>query len=234
MSFLVPARTRPRWQRQHRIIATRYPAVDLFERLDLSESSKRALWALQTRVNPRLQQQAGNLRLIREQDMVSGVNATVVMSAFTHNGFASRFSDGAFGVYYAGRTLETAIRETVFHRERDARERRLGAGEFGMRAYIGQVKKPIYDIRGGAYDHLHSPDPSDYPVSQQFTRALLKHDPDCWGMVFRSVRHRGGDCIAALRPPAVSLPISGPYLTYVWDGRRIVSVYRKSEPLIEF
>lgn len=207
--------------------------MDLFERLDLDESGKRALWALQTRVNPRLQQ-AGNLQLVRQQDMVSGSNATVVMSAFTHIGFASRFSNGAFGVYYAGRTLETAIRETVFHRERDAWERRLGAGEFGMRAYIGQIRKPMYDIRGSDYDHLHSPDPADYGVSQGFARNLLEQDPDCWGLVFRSVRHRGGDCIAALRPPAVSLPVSGPYLTYVWDGRKIVSVYQKSEPLLEF
>lgn len=234
MTFAPPPLARLRWRQQHRVIATRYPPVDLFERLDIPEAKKRALWALQVRVNPRLLQATGDLRLVRAADMVSGPNASIVMASFTHTGFPSRFSDGAFGVYYASRELETAIRETVFHRERDARERQLSAQEFDMRAYVGQVKKPMYDIRGKGHSHLQDPDPASYSVAQGFAKALLDHDPDAWGLVFRSVRHAQGMCIAALRPPAISLPVSGAHLTYVWDGARIVSVYEKSDPIMVF
>jgi hypothetical protein len=234
MKFQLPKLSRLRWQKQHRIISTRYPPIDLFERLDLDESAKRALWALQARINPRLRQQSGDLRRVRREDMLSGPNASVVMAAFTHSGFPSRFTSGGFGIYYAGRTLQTAIRETVFHRERDAIERGLLPQEFDMRAYIGQVKKPMYDVRGESYAQLHDPDPANYPVAQRFAATLMQQDADAWGIVFNSVRHAGGDCIAALRPPAVSLPVNGPHLTYVWNGTRITSVYQKSEPLLEF
>ena len=225
---------RLRWQRQYRIIATQYPPIDLFERLDIPQSKKLALWALQARINPRLLQETGDLALVRPQDAVSGPNASIVMAAFTHIGFPSRFTDGSLGIYYASHQLETAIRETVFHRERDAQERRLHAQEFDMRAYVGKVQQAFYDVRVAGYENLHAPEINNYPLSQAFTRELLHHDPDAWGIVFRSVRHSGGECIAALRPPAVSLPISGPHLTYVWNGRQITSVYEKSEALLEF
>ncbi len=232
MKAPLPPLARLHWQKQYRIISSRYPPIDLFERLNLGEKQRRALWALQARVNPRLLQQTGDLHLVREGDMVSGHNAHVVMAAFTHIGFASRFSDGSYGIYYAGRQLETAIRETVFHRQGDAVERRLLSQEFDMRAYIGEVKKPLYDVRGKAYANLHDPELASYPVAQGFARNLLQRAPDAWGLVFNSVRHPGAACIAALRPPAVSLPVSGPHLTYVWDGERISTVYEKSEPVL--
>ncbi len=234
MKFVLPRVRQLRWKQQYRIIATRYPPVDLFERLDLNDGDKRALWALQSRINPRLLQQSGDLRLVREGDLVSGPNASVVMSAFTHIGFNSRFSSGAYGIYYGARTLETAIKETCYHRQLDAVERRLAPQDFDMRAYIGKVRKPMYDVRGVEYGYLHDPSPQNYPVSQAFTNTLLERDADAWGIVFNSVRQPGGACIAALRPPAVSLPISGPLLTYVWNGSKIEMVYEKSGPLVRF
>lgn len=233
-TFTIPKRVRVRWVRQHRIIATRYPPIDLFERLDLPEAQKRALWALQARTNPRLLQETGDVRLVRPGDMVSGPHASVVMAAFTHIGFPSRFSDGRVGVYYAGRALETAIRETVFHRERDARASELAPDEWHMRAWIGQVRRPLYDVRGAGFESLRHPDPAHYAAPQAFARRLRKADPDAWGLVYRSVRHEGGDCIAAFRPPAVSLPVQGPLLVYVWNGERVTTVYEKSEPLLTF
>ncbi|HIP52479.1 MAG TPA: RES domain-containing protein, partial [Chromatiales bacterium] len=106
--------------------------------------------------------------------------------------------------------------------------------EWHMRAWIGQVKKPLYDVRGNDFDTLYHPDPARYPQSQRFVRELRGEDPDAWGLVYRSVRHERGDCIAAFRPPAVSLPVQGPLLAYVWNGERVTTVYEKSEPLFRF
>jgi len=47
------------------------------------------------------------------------------------------------------------------------------------------------------------------------------------------VRHEGGECIAAFKPQAVSIPTAGAALAYVWDGERVNKVYEKSEVLFE-
>lgn len=228
----LPAKRRIRWKAQYRIIPTRIPLADLFERLDLDEDEKRALWALQARVNPRIRQELGDLQLVRHGDMLHGPHASIVMGAFTHTRNPTRFSDGCIGIYYAARTLQTAIHETVYHKALYARERSVRAQYFHMRAWVGTVRKPCYDVRGKGYAPLHEPD--DYGAPQRFTRELLKEDPDAYGIVYASVRHPGGDCLAALRPVTVSLPTQGPHLVYHWNGDRITHVVEQSEPLVRF
>jgi hypothetical protein len=151
------------------------------------------------------------------------------MAAFTHIGRPSRFSDGSYGVYYAARTLETAVRETAFHRARFLAATAEPAGEIDMRAYVGRPIKPYLDLRGLKYDALH--DPNDYSVAQAFARPLREAGES--GLVYRSVRHEGGECIAAFKPQAVSIPIAGAALAYVWDGECISKVYEKSEVLFD-
>ena len=162
--------------------------------------------------------------------MAHGPNASIVMAAFTYSGIPTRFSNGAYGVYYAGRVLETAIRETVYHTEREARMASLAPQVFHRRVFVGKVAKSFYDVRGKIYSDLHRP--NDYSAPQAFAQRLLSEDPMAWGIVYRSVRHPGGDCIAALRPPAVTLPTQGPHLFYTWDGARITHVFEQSEPLL--
>ena len=54
------------------------------------------------------------------------------MAAFTHlNPEGSRFSDGSWGVFYAGNDLNTAIAETRHHRERFLRN--AAQGPHGIR-----------------------------------------------------------------------------------------------------
>lgn len=148
------------------------------------------------------------------------------MVAFTHTSLncPSRFSAGRYGIYYSAKTLETAIEETKHSRARFLAYTQEDAGEVAMRVYIGEVVKPLHDIRGDNYTHLHNPD--DWSASQAFGQEMKT--VNSWGIVYRSVRAPGGECIAALRPPAVSIPKQGPHLSYVWDGERIVNVYRKT------
>ena len=227
-----PATARPRGK-QYRIIATHYPPIDFFEH-HVPPELLGALWELEAQTNPRLRDETGCLHRVAAEDRVSGPGASTVMAAFTHIGWPSRFTDGSYGVYYAGLKLETAIRETVHHRERIAADAGLGPTEFSMRTWIGNVNKPLHDIRAHVYAPLHdpNPDPADHPLAQAFGQTL--RTGGSWGIWYRSVRHPGGECIAALRPPAVSLPTQGPHLVYVWDGARITEVYERSEPMIRF
>lgn len=206
--------------------------TDLFERTDLSERQKRALWALQARVNPRMMQAAGQLHWIRVGDMLHGQHATIVMGSFTHTRNPTRFSNGLFGIYYASQNRDTAIYETAFQKQRYATERGVRAQDFNMRVWVGEVLKACYDVRGSEYDELHAE--NDYTASQTFTRWLLGADPDAFGIVYRSVRNPGGSCLAALRPITVSCPQQGAHLVYHWDGFRITQVVEQSDPIVTF
>ena len=229
----LPKKTRRIGGKQYRIIATHYPPINFFEK-HVPAHLMDALWALESRTNPRLQQETGDIRLVAEADRVSGANASIVMASFTHIGYPSRFSDGSFGVYYAGRNMETAICETVHHRQLIARDASLSPTEFSMRVWIGQVKKPLLDIRDKPYRVLHdaAPRPQDHKLSQQFGKKAKM--ANAWGLVFNSVRNPGGECIAALRPPCVSLPVQGAHLVYAWNGEKITHVYEKLDPIMTF
>jgi hypothetical protein len=93
-----------------------------------------------------------------------------------------------------------------------------------MRCYVGEVARPLHDIRIGHAD-LHDPDMGSWSIPQAFGRELRNNDS--WGIIYRSVRNPGGECIAVLRPPAVTIPCQGPHLCYVWNGSMITSVFEK-------
>lgn len=211
------------WTKQYRIVASQFPTISLYEQLVPAEQLA-VLYELEALTNPRLQEEAGNLNLVRREDHVSGPGASPVMAAFTHIGQASRFTDGSYGVYYAANSEAAAIAETRFHRERFLAATNEPSCEITQRVYVGELQKPLHDIRASSFDHLHQPDPGQYSITQRFASELRK--ANSWGLLYRSVRHPNSECIAAFRPPAISLPKQGRHLRYVWDGaeQRITNV----------
>lgn len=207
----------------HRIIPSQFPPINIFERV-VDTKQLDAAWYLESLTNDRLRDQAGELNLVPEEDRICGRGSSIVMAAFTHIGRPSRFSDGSFGVYYAARSLKTAVYETVYHRQLFLAATNEAPGELDMRAFTARVRKPMRDIRAPRFKQLHHPD--DYAPSQQFGKQ--RHDKNDWGLVYNSVRDEGGTCVAVFRPPAISIPVQGAALAYVWDGQRITSVYEKA------
>jgi len=223
-----PRTVRLRWPKIYRIVPTKFPPINFFERIVAPEQME-AAWYLESLTNDRLRDETGDITLVPKTERVSGPGASVVMAAFTHIGLPSRFSDGSYGVYYAAHSLETSVRETAFHRGRFLAATEEKPGEIDMRVYVGRVRQPLKDVRGANYKELHDPD--NYTNSQAFGKRLRESGD--WGLIFRSVRHERGECIAAFRPQAVSVPMQGSALAYVWDGKRISRVYEKSEVLFE-
>jgi len=213
------------WPHQYRIIPSEYPPINFFEQL-VDPELMDELYFIESLTNDRLRDEAGDIALVPAEDRITGPGASPVMAAFTHASpnCPSRFSDGSYGVYYASKTLDTAIEETKYHRARFLAYTNEDAGEISMRVYIGNVIKPMHDVRGDGCEQLHNPD--DWTASQAFGQAMKTINS--WGIVYRSVRDAGGECIAALRPPAVSIPKQGAHLSYVWDGVGITDVYRKT------
>ena len=204
----------------YRIIPSIYPPINFFEDI-VDPSEMEALWEIESLTNERLRHEAGDIFLVSPEDRLSGPGSSIIMAAFTHIGRPSRFSDGSFGIYYAGFSLKTAIQETKYHRERFLAATHQTPTEITMRAYQSHLKKSVYSALEDEYQYLHEPD--DYLVSQAFG-AQLKSKGD-WGILYHSVRDKGGYCIAVLRPPAIAIPTVFSHLRYCWDGKSITNIF---------
>jgi hypothetical protein len=207
--------------RQYRIVPSRYPPIDLFESLVAAEELD-VLFEIESMTNDRLRDEVGEISLVPVSDRITGSGASPVMAAFTHIGKPSRFSDGSYGVYYAGLSVETAILETRFHRERFLSQTNEPVCELEMRCYIGNIQLPLHDIRGKAYKKYRVPDISTYPDCQKFAANL--REKGSAGLYYKSVRDPGGECIAALKPIAISPVRQGRHYLYKWDGSCISNV----------
>lgn len=210
------------WERTHRLIPSKFPPISLFE--DCVEPGLlEALYAVESVTNERLLDEAGDLTLVRPGDRLVGPGASPVMAAFTHPS-TGRFTDGTFGAYYAADSLATAMAETRHSRTLFLAYTQEEPGVVDMREYIGEVLKPMLDVRHSHFDHLHDVD--NWSHGQRFASTAAANGD--WGILYRSVREPGGECIAALRPPAVSIPRQGGHYGYVWDGGRITNIFEKT------
>jgi hypothetical protein len=210
----------------HRLVPSKFPPISLFDWADTEEELEQ-IALLEGLTNERMQAELGRINLIPKEDWIGGPGSTPLMAAFTHIGQPSRFTDGSYGVYYAACSLETAIKETVFHRERFYSASQEKPCAITMREYIAKVKKPLIDLRSSEYDELLNPDPMFYDKSQDFGKKV--YDEKHWGLLYPSIRKAEGLCMAIFRPPALTLPRQGCHLRYMWDGSRISEVYQESK-----
>jgi hypothetical protein len=217
LSALPPTRAID-WQ-AFRIVPSRFPPTGLFDRVARPEDLD-AVYALESMTNPRLRQEMDALSFVPRERRVSGPGTTPVMSAFAHpNPEGSRFARPNVGVYYAARERETAIEETVFHRERFLAATKEPSCTVEMRAYVARVRGELHDLRGG-FPEAHDPD--SYAASQALSQILRANGSD--GVVYDSVRRPGGECLAAFYPDLVGTCMQQAHLFYDWDGARIARV----------
>jgi hypothetical protein len=219
-------RRRIRWQPCYRIIPSRFPPIDLFERV-AEPSDLDAVIALESLTNERLRDEVGEIRLVAPADRVTGPGAGYVMAAFTHvPPGGGRFSDESHGAYYAARTLATSITETSYHRSRFMAATREPPMHLDMRVLEADLDGRLHDVRGARMRLPAIYDPDDYGAGQALARRLRAAGTD--GIVYDSVRHDGGRCAAVFRPARIRRCRETRHLTYVWDGERISDVYEKS------
>jgi hypothetical protein len=217
--------TRITWTPSWRILPSRFPPIDLFERL-ADPGDWDALIEIESLTNDRIRDEVGNIALVPTPERVSGPGASVIMAAFTHlNRDGSRFTDGSFGVFYAADTLATAIAETRYHRARFMAATRQPRMELDMRVYVVDLDAALHDIRGmrDVLPEVYAP--ADYAASQALARRLRAAGSA--GIAYESVRQAGGACAAVFRPRCLSNVRQERHLCYVWDGARIGLVYEK-------
>ena len=212
-----------RWQPCFRVISSRFPPIHLFERVASAEDWDALYW-LESLTNPRLRDEVGEIDLVPPEDRVFGPGTSVIMAAFTHlNPEGSRFADNTFGAFYAASSLDTSIAETRYHREAFLRATRQSPTEVDMRTYLCDVSATFHDIRDKRDLMPDIYDPDSYAASQKLARALKTSGSN--GIVYDSVRHAEGQCLAVYRPRLIQNCRQGAHLRYIWDGVRISRVY---------
>ncbi len=203
-----------------------YPPISLFD--DLADPVDWELLAeAESRTNPRIFEEVGNLALVPPERRLSGPGASWVMASFTHvtPDRASRFTDGTFGAYYAAESMETAIHEHAYDMANHYRSTHDAPGWISqVRELIGTINADLINLRGGGFDALL--DPNSYAASQGFARECRAGGAD--GVVYPSVRLNGGECFAAFWPDVVSPPAQADHYGYHWNGDTIDYVRRVS------
>jgi hypothetical protein len=215
------------WGPTYRLVPSRFPPIPLFERV-AEPADLDVVYAIEALTNPRLRQEAGEISLVPREERISGPGSSAIMAAFTHlNPLGSRFTSGRYGVYYAARTLATAVREVSHHQAIFLAATREPPLAVDMRCYRASVRQPLHDLRGrqdrlpDVYAH------DDYSASQPFGAAL--REAGSWGVVYDSVRDAGGECVGIFRPRALGPAVQGEHVSLQWNGEQVEWWYVKSE-----
>lgn len=206
------------WPDAARIIGSEHVGENLFDQV-ASPSEFDDLIALADLTNPAIRAAQGEFDLVALHDRLYGPGTGLIMSAFSWPGHASRFSDGRFGVFYAGRTVDTAIAETTYHQARFLAG--LPAAVVEKTLLLLTVRETLVDVRD---PHTAPPDlydPLHYGAGQVF--AAFVRQQQGYGIVYDSVRDTPhGECVAIFRPPAIVPPVRvHQTLEYHWDGQAI-------------
>jgi hypothetical protein len=213
----------------HRLIPSRFPPVGVFDTV-ASSADLDAIFELEGWTSDRISGELGILRGIPEDEWVLGVpHATVIMASFCHpRPGGGRFNSDQRGAWYAGFELETAHAEIIYHRTKELREINVLEARVEMRLYLANFNEEFYDIRGNNPEFSKYHDPDSYADSQNLAQSLLAARSN--GILYRSVRQSGGDCIACFRPQLVKNVRPSDHYEYRWEGTTTPRVTQLRQP----
>lgn len=202
----------------HRLIPARYSETGtVLEEVTDDAAMLRDAAELDAATNERIHGELYGLSGIGQFELVYGIpNAHILRAAFLHPGpFGARFSDATRGAWYAGESVATSIAEVAYHKARRLAEI-VAPGLAGERPdsetssfddWQADFHAPFHELQPEAeYAEYLQPEPVPqcYAASQQLAGRLLAHQSN--GIVYPSVRRKGGTCLACFRPALIYQP----------------------------
>jgi hypothetical protein len=190
----------------------------------------RAIFELDAATNDRLLAEHQLLPAIGVEELVFAVpHAAVINASFCHaHPLGSRFNGPDRGAWYAGFELATSQAEVGFHKSVQLGE--IGRFEDSVTYddYLADFSANFHDLRRGRGFRRYL-NPASYVDSQSLAEDLL--DAGSLGMVYPSVRHTGGTCVACFRPALVANVRRGRTYRFTWDGssQPTITIERASE-----
>ena len=172
---------------------------------------------------------ATSSRLMAQQRGISGLAANELVYDVPHAHFINasfayarpqqpnRFNGADRGAWYAALAVETCLREVGFHLTRALAD----AGAFNAVVEYAEMfcslAGDFVDLRLRPGHAALGPDPATaYPVGNRLADGARVEGLN--GIIYPSVRHAGGTCIAALRPAAVQSVRQGAVYRMSWRG----------------
>ena len=222
-----PNIVRVRWGGTHRVVRSRFPHVDLFE--DIADPADwDAVLSAEAKTNPRVAESVGKLDLVPEDRRVAGEGASWAMAPFVHASTdrPSRFSDGSFGIYYAGDRIKVALFETMHHHGRfmaATGEEPGWTSDFWE--LVGALDANLHDVsETDRFEEVYHPE--DYSLPQKLGAHLRGENSN--GLLYRSVRYPDGMAVALFWPDVAGIPTRGRHFSYFWNGNQVSRVWNRT------
>lgn len=145
----------------------------------------------------------------------------VINASFIHaNPAGSRFNGPDRGAWYAALALETAQAEMIHHKAVEYAEINRFDDSVTYDAYLGDFSAVLHDL-GGNPECL---DPDSYDASQTLAQQHL--NARSLGVIYPSVRHAGGTCVACFRPALIGNLRRDANYRFTWSGRPVPTIAR--------
>lgn len=185
----------------HRLVPSRFPPIGLFDTVATAADAA-AVMELAGWTNDRLVAERID-RLPRDQWVYGRANASIVMASFLHVAPGGmRFNGPDLGAWYAAASIVTAAAEVGHHLRREAVARSVKGMRRTYRNYTAVLIGDYRDIRGrqAALPGAYASD--SYEAAQAFGEGVRASQVS--GLLYDSLRHRGGCNIVAYRPVGVT------------------------------
>jgi hypothetical protein len=224
----------------HRLIPAQFAdgGASVLARLSDDHETLNGIFELDNATNDRLLAESQLAPGIDARELVFGIPSYRIINAtFCHPAPAgSRFNSPDRGAWYAGFELETSQAEVAFHKQLWLRETAWDEEEVAdYLDYRADLRADFQDLRAKnlrgttlrgklEYDEVLSP--VSYSVSQALAAELLRIGSS--GIVYPSVRRRGGVCIACFRPVLVTHVRKGDTFTFIFPDSRTPPAIRRA------
>ena len=205
-----PAVTRIRQLDTHRLIPSKYSdgGESVLVRIADDDDHLRGIFDLDHATNDRLLAENDRLPGIGIDELVFGVPYyRIINAAFSHaHPLGSRFNGPDRGAWYAGFALETSQAEVAWHKSVELAEIDWMEESVTYDDYLADFGGEYHDIRGDA----------TYADAQRLAETLLEEGAA--GILYPSVRHDDGLCLACFRPALVGNVRKSARYRFTWTG----------------
>ena len=176
-----------------------------------------------------LAEQRGNAGFGREEFLHGVPYAAFVNAAFAYSkpSEPNRFN-ASRGAWYAALEVQTSMREVAFHMADFLQKSGRYKGVVEYAELYASMAGEFVDLRAMGSHPCLNPEPAiGYPIGNAIADAATARGLN--GIVYPSVRHAGGTCLAALRPHAVQSVAPGALYRFEWSGHPDPKITRLSE-----
>lgn len=184
------------------------------------EADLAALAEIEGATSGRLVAEARGLGGLSPHELVHGVPHTAHINAafaYARPRALNRFNGPDRGAWYAALDVETCLAEVAFHLTRFLADTGVFEAVVDYAELFASFAGEFLDLRRAPDHPALDPDPDrGYPEGNRLADAAFARGLN--GILYPSVRHQGGTCIAALVPHAVQSVAQGEMWRLTWTG----------------